>query len=126
MLDRADVEAFIDLARERLDGEWLIIGGAVAALWFDADRLTEDIDILHRGPRATIYRPTPTLFLLLKIRRMSEKDLSDCLRLLDHAQQHGLPIDRERVAQAVRELPHTDDAALAARRRRLLEALGAV
>src|SRR4051812_5360772 len=112
--DRDRVRAFLALAGDRLDGEWLVIGGAAAAAWFAPPGTTEDIDMiglggtqaerfalmdlaveaalpieavnsaadffvrrvegwsehlvpLHRGTRATIYRPDATLFLLLKV-----------------------------------------------------------
>jgi hypothetical protein len=161
-LGRSDIDAFIRAAGERLDGEWLLVGGAAAALWFLPDRVTEDIDLfglgatnreradlldlaaaeslplevvnttadhfvrriadwrdqlelLHRGSRATIYRPNATLFLLLKAARLSENDLGDCLALIDS----GAPYDAARVSKAVDGLPATSDPSLAARRARL-------
>ena len=99
---------------ERLDGEWLLLGGALVALWLEPRRVTEDVDLiglrgtaderyalmelatelglpveavnsaadffvrripdwraelveLRRGAGATVYRPSVTLFLLLKL-----------------------------------------------------------
>jgi hypothetical protein len=75
-----------------------------------------EIDVLHRGSRATIYRPSVTLFLLLKVGRLSEKDLLDCTDLLAHARASGLDFDRARVLGALDALAATDDAALASRR----------
>jgi hypothetical protein len=57
----------------------------------------EHLEVLHAGPRATIYRPDATLFLLLKVRRLSETDLADCLALVEHCVATGAPIDREQV-----------------------------
>src|SRR4051812_26615170 len=54
------------------------------------------LEILHRGPRAVIYRPNGTLFLLLKCARLSESALGDCLALLDA----GIPVDAARVMAA--------------------------
>lgn len=160
--DRARIEGLLRLAGERLDGEWLLIGGAAAAAWFSPARTTEDLDLigfagtqaerfalmelaveagipieavnsaadffvrripdwraqlveLHRGPRATIFRPTATLFLLLKIARLTETDLADCVGLLDHCGTSE-PVDRARVVAALDVLPVTEDLALAARR----------
>lgn len=164
--DQVRIQSFLELAGERLEGEWLLVGGAAAAAWFAPGRTTEDIDliglggtqderyalmnlaveaalpieavnsaagffvrrivdwrdhivVLHRGARATIFRPDATLFVLLKINRLSEVDLGDCLALLDH----GDPIDRARVAQAITSLPATDDLQARARRAQLLERL---
>lgn len=161
--DRDRVRAFLALAGERLDGEWLLIGGAAAAAWFAHSRTTEDIDmiglggtqqerfalmelaaeaalpieavnsaadffvrriddwrehlvVLHRGSRATIYRPDATLFVLLKLSRLSEVDLGDCLTLL----ALGEAIDRVRVRAALAALPASEDAALSDRRLQLM------
>src|SRR5687768_8173297 len=40
-LDRPRIQQLIDLAADRLEGEWLLIGGAAAALWFADGRATE-------------------------------------------------------------------------------------
>lgn len=156
----------MELAGERLDGEWLLIGGSAAAAWFSPGRTTEDIDliglggtqaerfallelavhvgipieavnsaadffvrriadwrahlvVLHRGPRATIFRPDATLFLLLKIGRLSETDLGDCLALIEH----GDSIERERILAALDAQPPTEDIAMRARRAALRDRL---
>ena len=160
--DRARIQAFVQLAGERLAGEWLLVGGGAAAAWFAPSRTTEDVDliglgfaqderlalmelaasaqlpveavnsaadffvrripgwrdmlvVLHRGARAIIYRPDATLFLLLKVGRLSEVDLDDCLALLDH----GDALDRARVVGAIDALPTTSDQAALDRRQRL-------
>lgn len=168
--DRARIEALVARACERLSGEWLLVGGSAAAVWFAPARTTEDIDLvglagtqderfalmelaaeaslpieavnsaagyfvrridgwreqlveLARGPNATIYRPTATLFLLLKIGRLSETDLEDCLALLAACATTGEPIDRDRVRGRVEALSPTDDVGLRERRATLLAAL---
>ena len=171
--DRRRIEEFLTLAGERLEGEWLLVGGCAAATWFEPARTTEDIDIfglggtqaervalmdlavslalpvevvsstvdylvrrvdgwrdrivpLHRGSSATIYRPDATLFLLLKIGRLSEIDLGDCHALIDHCVTHGDSIDVERVRSGLDALPATDDDELRDRRARLAQRLGSV
>lgn len=167
---RARIEALVERAGERLEGEWLLIGGSAAAVWFLSTRTTEDIDLiglagtqaqrlalmelaaeaglpveavnsagdyflrqipdwrdqlvlLHAGARATIYRPSATLFLLLKIRRLSVVDHDDCLALLAHVRQTGETVDTARVIAALDALPPTSDRALAERRAALRAAL---
>jgi hypothetical protein len=164
--DRARIEALLHLAGERLEGEWLLVGGASAAAWFSPARTTEDLDLiglagtqaerfslmelaaaaaipieavnsaadffvrripdwrqqlveLHRGSRATIFRPSATLFVLLKLRRLTETDLDDCTALLRHVRATGEAIDRVRVVAALDALVDTADAALARRREAL-------
>ncbi|MGE0549439.1 MAG: hypothetical protein AB7O24_13435 [Kofleriaceae bacterium] len=164
--DRSRIRALLALAGDRLDGEWLLIGGGAAAAWFAPARTTEDLDLiglggtqaerfalmdlaveaaipieavnsaadffvrriddwrdqlveLMRGARATIYRPSATLFLLLKIGRLSAVDLDDCLALIAHCRESGESIDRERIAAVIHALPATDDRALSERRAEL-------
>ncbi len=168
--DRARIQALLELAGERLTGDWLLIGGGAAAAWFAPSRTTEDVDmiglagsqeerfalmqlaadaaipieavnsaadffvrrvagwrdelvVLHRGPAATIYRPTATLFLLLKINRLSEVDLDDCLALVDHCRATGEDVDRSRIAAALDAAAPTEDTELHARRVRLAAVL---
>ena len=82
------------------------------------DQLVE----LHRGPTATIYRPSATLFLLLKLGRLSETDLDDCLALLAHCKDLE-QVDRTRVIAALGHPAESPDQALAARRLALSAAL---
>lgn len=74
---------------------------------------------LHRGSGATIYRPNATLFLLLKLARLTETDLADCALLIAHVRATGDALDRGRVVAALDALPGTADTALVERRSRL-------
>jgi len=169
--DKARIDALLAMASERLDGDWLLIGGAAAATWFAVARTTEDVDLvglagtsaerlalmnlaieaglpveavnsagdffvrridgwrdelvpLVRGPRATIYRPNATLFLLLKIERLSAVDLDDCIALVAHCVETGEAVDRERVLARLSSLPVTDEAGRQDRRASLAMLLG--
>ena len=169
-LDRARIESIVEAVADRLDGDWLLVGGALVALWIEPGRTTEDVDlvgvrptpgarlgllqladdlglpvetlntaadffveripgwreeieVLRRGARGTVHRPTPTLFLLLKIGRLSERDLDDCEALLAKAAAESLLVDRKRVGDAMDALPATEDRDLTARRARLRQLL---
>lgn len=169
-LDRARIERFLARAADDLEGDWLLVGGAAAAVWFAENRTTEDIDLigcagtmterlrllelaekeglpveavnsaadffvrrlpgwnaalvaLRQGKTATIYRPSATTFLLLKIGRLGEQDLEDCLALVCWCRKRGESMDHDRVRIALEALPPTTDAALVARRRQLAFAL---
>lgn len=171
-LDAAAIARLLDAAERRLEGEWILVGGALAAIWFRPERVTEDVDlvslrgtnderfalmqlaqelglpleavnsaadyflrkipawrsqleVLRRRAGFTLYRPTPTLFLELKL-RLSEGDLEDCLALIEHARAHGLAIDRARILAALDRLPPTDRAPLLERREALRRALAAL
>jgi hypothetical protein len=164
--DRAEVERFLGEALVRLSGDWLLLGGALVALWLEPDRMTEDIDLIgfagaaqerhalmqltadlglpiesvnsaadffvHRiadwreqlaplrsSERARIFRPNATLFLLLKIGRLTARDLEDCESLLHHVAADGAMLDRGRVLAALDSLVATADLALLSRRTRL-------
>jgi hypothetical protein len=71
---------------------------------------------LVRGPHATIYRPSATLFLLLKIERLTATDLEDCIALLDHCTSTGEVVDLTRVLSRLTSLPATPDAGRQERR----------
>lgn len=87
------------------------------------DGWRDELVVLHRGPRATIHRPSATLFLLLKINRLSETDLEDCLGLLAHCALSGEALDCTRVRAALAAHLETDDISLRQRRQRLARAI---
>jgi hypothetical protein len=169
--DAESLDAVVSALLDRLEGDWLLIGGALVALWLEPRRVTEDIDLIglsgsqderlalmqaasdlglpvetvnsaadffvrrlpgwehhiepfRSAPRARLFRPTPTLFLQLKLGRLSEQDLADCLSLIDHARRNGLAVDTERVIAALSAQPAADEP-LAGRRLRLRAALEA-
>jgi hypothetical protein len=74
-----------------------------------------EVEPWRSGKRGRILRPSPTLFLLLKIGRLSEQDLEDCLALLQKADR----LDHHRVLAAIDALPTVVDSALEQRRREL-------
>jgi len=165
-MDGERIRAIVHEIGERLEGDWLLLGGALVALWIESRRTTEDIDVmgfagcedprlallqladdlglpietlnsaadffvqridgweseielLHRGSAGRIFRPSATLFLLLKLTRLSAQDLSDCLLLIEKAESEDLPLDRNRVLAALDGLEESEDAELAARRAQL-------
>lgn len=165
-LDRTRIAEIVEAIADRLPGEFLLIGGALVALWIEPRRVTEDIDIIgfdgdsrqrlalmdlahdlglpieavnsaadffvfrvpdwrdqivpfKQGARGMIYRPTATLFLLLKVGRLSETDLDDCLGVIA---QKGPEIDRARVLAALAR-DQGDEGERRARVERLREAL---
>jgi hypothetical protein len=172
-LDQRRIRELVELAGEQLEGDWVLVGGALAALWFTPGRVTEDVDIvsvvdrpdrryalldfaiaaglsaevvnsaadfflrriagwedhlevLHIGSRARILRPTPTLFLMLKVGRMSEADLDDCLALVAEAKRSLWRIDVARVVAHLDALAPTGSAPAGARRQKLRTALDAL
>ena len=171
-LDRARLASIVDAVAERLAGDWLLVGGALVALWLEPRRTTEDVDVVglggtegeraallglaadlglpvealnsaadyfvrridgwreeivefRAGARGRVFRPTHTLFLLLKLRRLSEQDLADCAAAVAQARAQGTAIDAARVRAALDALPAADDDALAARRAALAALLNA-
>lgn len=164
-LDRERLETIVNAVADRLPGDWLLLGGALVALWLDNRRTTMDVDLvgmegtleeryalmrlaaelglapealnsasdffLHqvpdwrreievwkRGAAGTIWRPTPTLLILLKSGRLSEQDLADCEAAIERARIEGHPLDRARLRPWLDSLPPASGA-LARRRERL-------
>ncbi len=50
-LDRQKLDAIVAAICDRLDGDWLLVGGALVALWLEPRRVTEDLDVI--GLRGT-------------------------------------------------------------------------
>src|SRR2546423_10510422 len=46
--DKALIGRVLDAACEQLSGDWVLLGGALAAVWFSPKRKTEDIDMVPR------------------------------------------------------------------------------
>ncbi len=81
------------------------------------------IEPFRQGTGARIFRPSPTLFLLLKIRRLSARDLDDCLSLIALVTAEGLALDAAHVVAMLDALIPVEDLALMDRRARLRSAL---
>lgn len=169
-LDRQRLEELLTRLTDTVEGDWLLVGGALVALWLEPRRVTEDVDlvglaggederfrlmefaeaaglpieavntaadffvrrvdgwrdeieIFRAGRRGRIYRPTPTLFLLLKMRRLSERDLADCLAMIREAHAQSLPLASERILSALAALPSDVEPAVLRNRTRLARAL---
>jgi len=170
LLDRLAIERIVEAIGMKLEGEWLLVGGALVALWLEPRRVTEDVDVMglggtaeeryalmelaielglpveavnsaadffvHRvegwrneievlrsGSRSTIYRPTVTLFVLLKMARLSEQDLEDCRAALAHARAVDAPLNLARLSSRLAELQTTEDEGLRTRRLALAQML---
>ena len=102
----------------------LKLGVPVEAVNSAADFFIKRIDdwqtqcvLLHQGARGRILRPTTTLFVLLKMGRLSESDLADCELWLRSPSSE--PADKRRLNDAMTALPATSDQSLLARRLRL-------
>ncbi|MCM2276990.1 MAG: hypothetical protein NDJ89_02820 [Oligoflexia bacterium] len=163
---------FIESAGKKLDGRWVLMGGALLPVLGSSIRSTTDIDlagltakeqaqsialmelaeslglpieainqaggffllripsyekhlkVLHQGTSATIFRPDATLYLLLKIRRLSETDLSDCLEWLRLMRKLREPIDARAVQAAIQQELKRAAGANPARQARLEELAG--
>ncbi len=80
----------------------------------------EHLVLLHEGSRARILRPDPTLYVSLKVGRLSESDLEDCFSFLIFAHSAGESLDRPRLVKLLRQEIR---AAGSERRRQRLESL---
>lgn len=162
-MGRERLEEIVEAMLATLEGDWLLVGGALVALWLEPRRVTEDIDLVglrgaaderlalmqfadraglsieavnsaadffvrripgweseifpfREGAKGRLYRPSPTLLLLLKIGRLSEQDLADCQAVIERARRDSLPLDARRVSTAIEGLPPTNDSSLLDRR----------
>ena len=44
--DRAAIDRVVSAIADELEGDWLLVGGALVALWLEPRRVTEDIDVI--------------------------------------------------------------------------------
>ena len=56
---------------------------------------------LHAGKSAAILRPDATLFVRLKLDRLTESDLADCVAMLGAARRLGEPVRGRQLAAAI-------------------------
>ncbi len=85
----------------------------------------KEIILFHEGTKATIFRPSATLYLLLKIERMSETDLEDCLKMIEFSKRRGEALDRHRVISKIKsEIRSSQTHSKIERLKRLLSELG--
>lgn len=99
-LDRLRIEQLLARAADTLDGDWMLVGGAAAALWFSPERTTQDIDLVKH-----------------------QSSNEDRLRLMEVAEAEGLPFETVNSAAdfVLRRIPDwTRDAVLLRRGRSAL------
>jgi hypothetical protein len=49
----------------------------------------EKVILFHQGKKGRVYRPTLELFFQLKVARLSDSDLQDCIEYFKWSHQHG-------------------------------------
>ncbi len=75
-----------------------------------------EIEVLRQYTNCVFYRPTLTLFVLLKMGRLSEQDLLDCIAVIEKTRTEQLRFDSQRLLEAIQSLPKTEDEDLIKRR----------
>lgn len=75
----------------------------------------DDLIVLKKSRRATLFRPTVSLFWKLKIPRLSESDMSDCIHYLKFCRDRGETLKitalKKLIERALHECPTADRAA---------------
>lgn len=56
-----------------------------------------------RTERFSLFRPDATLYVLMKLSRLSESDLEDCLKYLAFSKSRREPFDPARLSKAIRQ-----------------------
>ncbi|MBI4042546.1 MAG: hypothetical protein HY391_03610 [Deltaproteobacteria bacterium] len=84
----------------------------------------KDLVLLYQGKAGRIFRPNATLYLLLKIERLTETDLLDCGSMIHYASLRGESIDLDRLLPKIRaEIARSPDFPKGYRLSRLLHLL---
>lgn len=77
----------------------------------------DSLVLLVEGKKARIFRPNGTLFLRMKMARMSESDLLDCLEWLKWAKREKEPLDLKKLRSELdRELKKEGEFSLRGKR----------
>ncbi len=63
----------------------------------------DELIVLQKGKSAVLYRPSVRLFWALKVERLSESDLEDCLHYFKFCKKVGDPIDYAGLSQIVQK-----------------------
>jgi hypothetical protein len=64
--------------------------------------------LIHEGQSARILRPDVNLFLQLKISRLSESDLMDCLAILEAAAELDESLDKQKIYRLIMQQSKTE------------------
>lgn len=64
----------------------------------------KELVLIHKNAKTSIFRPSATLYILLKLNRFSETDFEDCIKMTEYAITHKEPIDKKRIQKTIQEL----------------------
>ncbi len=64
----------------------------------------KELVLIHKSSKASIFRPSATLYILLKLNRFSETDFEDCMKMIAYAKTHQESIDKKRIQKTIQEL----------------------
>jgi hypothetical protein len=97
---QTDTLKLMDLAAE-LDLPIESINQAGAYFLFKISNYSNHLILLHSGKNATLFRPDIFLYFQLKITRLTETDLSDCIRFLEVITQSNEAWDRHALEKII-------------------------
>ena len=149
MINSKQYSEFLKSVVNDLEGDWLVIGGALLAIIQTESRATVDIDLCPigemnnelrlslmtvaqnagltiesinpaadfflkqipnwksaivlflKGSKGSLYRPSFELYIKLKIERLSETDILDCILYYEWNIKNNLPIDTEEIFKLI-------------------------
>jgi len=100
------------------------INQAAAFFLFKVSNWQNQIVLIHKGAHARIFRPNATLFIQLKIARMSESDSEDILGMIAFAAAEDESIDTPHLISLIEQLAHaTENTAIVQRLEHVRKAL---
>jgi len=84
------------------------VNQAASYFLFKIEGWENSLVLVHEGQSARILRPNVNLFLQLKINRLSESDLMDCLAILKVAAELGERLDTQKFHQLIAQQSKTE------------------
>ena len=100
------------------------INQAAAYFLFKIPNFKDHLVLLHRGKTSTLYRPDLYLFLALKINRLSETDLDDCLKFIVFTKAEKKSMGQDSIKKLLTDaIRNAESKTKKTRLKKLLEAL---
>jgi len=79
------------------------INQAASYFFYKIEGWEKELKLIQKGKKANVYRPTATLYILLKLSRFTESDLEDCLKMIQYAKTIKEKIDQNKIKTAIQK-----------------------
>lgn len=79
------------------------INQAASFFFYRISNWEKNLMLIHKGSKASIFRPDATLYILLKLGRFNESDFEDCLNMLTFAKKQKESLEKSRILKILKD-----------------------